>query len=190
MKTIYSISVVLVCFISITARAAAPDMVFVPAGYFPYQDGDPCYVASFWISKYETTNAQYCEFLNAADPNGQYWNSSQEIAWGGTSGSYSVYPGRENYPARAVSYYDANAYARWNGRRDGGEYRIPSEEEWEKAAGWDPNENHHYKSGFHSDTIDCTWCNYDAGGQGNSCYGGPLPVGSFNGTGGKKNAKS
>ena len=57
-------------------RAASPDgeMVFVPAGAFwmGSNEGDEdegpthqVYLRAFWIDRYEVTNAQYAEFLNA-----------------------------------------------------------------------------------------------------------------------------
>ena len=67
---------------------------------------------------------------------------------------------------------------------EGATYRLPTEEEWEKAAAWDPVEEHYYLYGFHQDTIDCLWCNY------NNCVGSSTPVGTYDGTGGTNDAKS
>ena len=42
--------------------------------------------------------------------------------------------GRADHPVVLVSYNDAIAYANWRGEQDGHTYRLPTAEEWEKAA--------------------------------------------------------
>ena len=167
-------------------------VVLVSAGWFAYQNAVPgnyIYLDSFMIDKYETTVSQYCQFLNSADPAGDHWASGQEITRQGDPGNYyyEIQTGRENYPVRYVSYYDANAYAAWKSSQTGLTYRLPTEQEWEKAAGWDPVIGHLYTYGCHRDILygyTFDWiCHINY-------YNGPLPVGSFNGTGGKNDAKS
>lgn len=165
-------------------------MVSVPAGNFLfqelYQSGGLVYVNSFMIDKYEVTNAFYCEFLNSTDPLGTYYpTNSTDIARGGSNGNfyYTVNPGRENYPV-LVTFTEAEAFAQWRSSIQGGTYRLPTDQEWQKAGGWDPVLQKLWTYGCQRDSIDCSWCNY------NNCYGGTLPVGSFNGTGGKNDAKS
>jgi iron(II)-dependent oxidoreductase len=41
-------------------------------------------------------------------------------------------------PARGVTIHEARAFARWRGLRLGGNWRLPSEDEWRVGAGWDP----------------------------------------------------
>lgn len=151
------------------------DMVLVEPGNFPYDGTDWVFVPGYYIDKYEMTNQRYCEFLNADDPDGNHWDSDQEITRQGTAGDYYYFvnPGRENYPIRYVSYYDAEACAQWLSGITGLNYRLPDKYEWQKAAAWDPVEQHFYTYGFHSDTIDCTKCNY------NNCVGDPTEVGNY-----------
>ncbi|MDB4433107.1 formylglycine-generating enzyme family protein [bacterium] len=85
---------------------------------------------TYRISKYEVTNAQYAEFLNAkaaSDPWGLY-NTSMAVTYGGitrggTPGSYaySAVAGRENKPVNFVSFYDSLRFTNWlnNGQGSG-----------------------------------------------------------------------
>src|SRR3989337_1463066 len=75
------------------------------------------YVKAFYIDKYEVTNAQYQEFIDAT-------GHPAPLHWGG--GTYD--PHKANYPVIKISWLDAKTYAEWAGKR------LPTEEEWEKAA--------------------------------------------------------
>lgn len=87
---------------------------------------------TYRISKYEVTNAQYTEFLNAvadSDPNGLYNTSMWSHTYGckiertGLSGSYSysVAADRANRPVNYVSFFDAMRFVNWleNGQPTG-----------------------------------------------------------------------
>lgn len=91
---------------------------------------------SYSIAKFEVTNAQYAEFLNAvadSDPNGLYSTDMGliepplpfygGITQSGVDGSftYTTNPGRENKPVNYVGWYDALRFANWlhNGQPTG-----------------------------------------------------------------------
>jgi len=70
---------------------------------------------SFYIDRYEVTNEQYALFLKETDHRApRYWSYPQLNS--------------KRQPVVGVGWADAEAYARWAGKR------LPSEEEWEKAA--------------------------------------------------------
>jgi len=151
---------------------------------------------SYQIGKYEVTNAQYAEFLNAvasSDANALYVANMGDplsyrhggITRSGSSGSYtySTISGRENMPVNNVDFYDTLRFANWlhNGQPTGaqdnsttedGAYTItaqgiadnsitrnvgatvflPSEDEWYKAAYYDPVAMTYYDYPAGSDT--------------------------------------
>jgi len=82
---------------------------------------------SYQISKYEITNAQYAEFLNAkaaSDPYSLYDpNMGNVIAQTGSDGSYSyaVTAGYEAKPVGYITFFDALRFANWlnNGQASG-----------------------------------------------------------------------
>ena len=79
--------------------------------------------SSYQISKYEITNAQYAEFLNAVastDTNGLYNANMGNLSSGGITQlgvpgffTYTLAPGREDMPVNYVSFYDALRFANW-----------------------------------------------------------------------------
>lgn len=116
-------------------------------------------VGYVFIDRYEVTNREFCEFLNASGnrrERGARWLDEKnypEIEH--VKGQYQAKPGYENYPVRWVTWYGAEAYARWAGKR------LPTEAEWELTASnygttpypWDDRK-------WHED-----YCNWGEGGK-------------------------
>ena len=118
---------------------------------FCYDNETPrhrCYTAAFRLAERPVTNAEFREFIRAdgyrrptlwlSDGWQQvqsqrwqhplYWNESLESEFT-LQGEIALAPGA---PVCHVSYYEADAYARWSGAR------LPTEAEWEWAAASEP----------------------------------------------------
>ncbi len=88
---------------------------------------------SYWIDTYPVTCSQYQEFINAGGYQNSRWWSKLGWQWLQTNPvNQPLYwsDGLKNSirPVCGVSWYEADAYARFVGKR------LPTEAEWEKAA--------------------------------------------------------
>jgi formylglycine-generating enzyme required for sulfatase activity len=101
-------------------------MTLIPGGEFimgsneRWDDESPEHIQSvkkFYIDLYEITNAEYKKFTS---------NTKRETPYHWTNGE--IPKNKQNYPVIYVNWYDANEYCKWKGKR------LPTEQEWEKAA--------------------------------------------------------
>jgi iron(II)-dependent oxidoreductase len=139
------------------------EAVLIPGGEFLMGSGtegdhSPAHkvrIDSFYIDKFEVTNAQYLKFCKDTDRKMPAFWGMEEFRSG---------PEFPDHPVMGVSYYDAKAYSEWCGRR------LPTEAEWEYAARGGL-EGVDFPDG---DTLDSSRVNHSRSGM-----GGPVPVGSF-----------
>ncbi len=109
-----------------TASAVNIDWVTVgaPGNLFDFPTFRGAVASTYRISKYEVTNAQYAEFLNAvaATDSLALYNTNMGsvavlggITRSGTSGSftYSTIAGRDRMAVNYVSFYDTLRFANW-----------------------------------------------------------------------------
>ena len=137
-------------------------MLYIPAGEFSMGnstgEGDEkpvhsVYLDSFWIDQTEVTTGMYAKCV-------QEGRCNQPISIRSANRiSYYGNPSFADYPVIYVSWNDAKNYCNWAGRR------LPTEAEWEKAAGWDAdnNEKRIYPWGS---VANCSYANFwSSGGQ-------------------------
>ena len=80
---------------------------------------------NIYIGYIPVTNAEYAVFLKAM----------------GKNVPENMTAGKSKYPVTNISYYDAVAYCKWLSENDSGStYRLPTEAEWQLAAGHMPKD--------------------------------------------------
>ncbi len=173
------------------------DMVTVPGGPFEmgtsvepwaFDNERPSHtvdIPSFLIDRTPVTNAQYLAFMEAGaydDP--RHWT---EAGWSWRTETGARHPGfwkrdagtwvvqrygrfvavDPDEPVQHVCWFEADAFARWAGKR------LPTEAEWEKAASWSPDNGHKRRYPWGDDDPGPDRANVD------QRHFGPAPVGAY-----------
>lgn len=151
-----------VCNDTVPPPLILPQMVRVTGGTFEMgsKDGEsnekpphPVTVSDFYLGRYEVTNEEYASFLNAY--------GSDEVKAGAYAGQKMIYEetnfglvkngnswqpvtGKEQHPVVYVTWYGATEYATWLREQTGQRWRLPTEAEWEYAAGGGVGERTRY----------------------------------------------
>jgi formylglycine-generating enzyme required for sulfatase activity len=157
-------------------------MVRVPAGAFVMGLPDDDLLAeghekprrrvelgTFWVDVYPVTNARFAAFVAAGGYEDRTWWSAAGWSWRVRAKVQAPalwgQPGWDgpDQPAAGVSWYEADAYARWAGKR------LPTDAEWEKAARGEDGRRYPWGDEWPSPRV----CNFD------DAVGRTTPVGLY-----------
>jgi formylglycine-generating enzyme required for sulfatase activity len=124
-----------------------PETIAIPAGKFlmgseENEESEPIErprhqvaVDGFEMGRLEITNAQYASYFKATGYKNEKWEEENKA-------------GRENYPAIGISWDDTVKYCEWLSQVTGRQFRLPTEAEWEYAAGGPQNVRFSWGNGW------------------------------------------
>ena len=129
------------------------DWVGIPGGLpFIYQDGTRLVLPSFEIARFPITHRQYQAFIEAGGYSDERW-------WSGLAGRITEPENaawtEPNAPRETVSWYEAVAFCRWLGATLGEDIRLPTEQQWERAARGRQGVEYPWGNGYHTGHANC-----------------------------------
>lgn len=156
---------------------------------FAYDNEYPAhevFVPSFKIARLQTTNEEYARFIAEGGYERRefwsdegwtwreregwtcplYWRRGADDGWS-VRGMFAESALEAQHPVAGVSWFEAEAYARFARRR------LPTEAEWERAASWDAERQRKRRFAWGDEEATPALCNF--GGR----FWGTTPVGSF-----------
>lgn len=134
----------------IEQKNAIEGMTYIPPGQAQVGAADPIELPAYWMDKYEVTNREYQEFVDAGGyRDAKYWKQpfvleGRTLRWqeamtlfkdatgrpGPSQWELGHYPeGTANHPVQGVSWYEAVAYLEFIGKE------LPTVYHWRRAAG-------------------------------------------------------
>ncbi|WP_017318227.1 ergothioneine biosynthesis protein EgtB [Mastigocladopsis repens] len=155
----------------LTSTPPFTEMIEIPGGEFEMGDSSVdaldnersahiVYLDTYCIDRYPVTCGQYLAFMEAGGYQNPRWWSKAGWEWLQTEQvTQPLYwcnnPAWDNHPVYGVSWYEAQAYSQFVGKR------LPTEAEWEKAVSWDAKANRRriYPWGNEQPTLEL--CNHD-----------------------------
>ena len=116
------------------------DRVNIPKGKFLYGDDkvEKDIPYDYLMDVFPVTNRQYKEFIDEEKRNVPYRNEDWARPYNWDEDNRTYPKGLDDHPVVLVTFDDAVAYCEWRSKKEGTtdskHYRLPTEEEWEKAA--------------------------------------------------------
>jgi gamma-glutamyl hercynylcysteine S-oxide synthase len=137
--------------LTLNSSPLPPKMIQIPAGEFEMgsdsidaldneRPAHKVHLETYWIDLYPVNCGQYRLFMEADGYKNHQWWSQSGWEWLQAEGVRQPFYwcdeyAQEHHPVCGVSWYEAEAYARFVGKR------LPTEAEWEKAISWDNKAN-------------------------------------------------
>lgn len=166
-----------------TLASNLDEMVKIPGGYFEQGNNSidaldnelpvhQVYLDTYWIDRYPVTCGQYRVFMAAGGYQNPRWWSEDGWKWLQTQQVkqplyWSNNTQWDDRPVCGVSWYEAEAYAKFVDKR------LPTEAEWEKAASWDVAKSDRRTYPWGEATPDIKNCNH------NNAIGETTPVNAY-----------